>query len=362
MIGVSDAALRRLIDRIREASARHTGLELRGGGTKRFYGNPAHGAVLDTRELAGIVSYEPTELVVTARAGTALAELEQALSARGQCLPFEPPCFGPGGTVGGMVAAGLSGPARATVGPLRDFVLGVTLVNGSGELLTFGGQVMKNVAGYDVSRLLSGSLGVLGLIGEVSLKVAPSPAAGRTLLLELEEGPAMQLLRRSTAAAVPVTASAWYCGQLTVRLAGGAALATDLPGGSELDPIAAARWWSDVRDHRHEFFQLEDAEMARGMSLWRIAVPEMAKPLRLAGAQFVEWAGALRWYRGAASAAEVRAAAAQAGGHATLFRSADKSAGAFTPLRPVTLSLHQRLKRSFDPHGIFNPGRLYPEL
>jgi FAD/FMN-containing dehydrogenase len=358
-------ALERLVDRVLAARDSGTALEIRGGSTKRFYGNPPRGEPLDVAGLAGITSYEPTELVVTALAGTALEELEAALADCGQCLPFEPPRFGTSGTVGGMVAAGLAGPARACAGPLRDFVLGVTLLNGNGELLTFGGQVMKNVAGYDVSRVIAGSMGILGVICEVSLKVMPQPPARKTLAFDIDEAAALERLHRWASTGMPVTASAWHEDRLHVRLGGAAAaVAHALPqlGGREVEAGDADRWWSDARDHRHEFFALSEDELRQGLCLWRLALPATALPQSLGGCQFIEWGGAQRWYRGTAPAALVREAAAAAGGHATLVRAADKSAGAFTPLAPPSMQIHRRLKQSFDPAGIFNPGRLYAGL
>jgi FAD/FMN-containing dehydrogenase len=359
------AAVQRLRDRILAARDAKTALEIRGGGTKRFYGNVPRGEPLDVRELAGITSYEPTELVVTVLAGTPLRELESVLAERGQCLPFEPPHFGTVGTVGGMVAAGLAGPARACVGPLRDYVLGVTMLNGMGEGLTFGGQVMKNVAGYDVSRLIAGSMGILGVICEVSLKVMPIFPACRTLCVEMDEPGALKQLNRWAGESFPMNASAWHMGRLYLRLAGAnAAVAQALgkAGGRELEPQAAAAWWSDIRDHRHEFFPLSDAQLERGECSWRLAVPDSAPPIALPGEQFIEWGGGQRWWRSAAPASQIRSAAERAGGHATLVRAADKSSGAFTTLKAASMKIHKRLKQSFDPAGIFNPGRLYPEL
>jgi FAD/FMN-containing dehydrogenase len=359
------AAVQRLKDRILAARDAKTALEIRGGGTKRFYGNVPRGEPLDVRELAGITSYEPTELVVTVLAGTPLRELESVLAERGQCLPFEPPHFGTVGTVGGMVAAGLAGPARACVGPLRDYVLGVTMLNGMGEGLTFGGQVMKNVAGYDVSRLIAGSMGILGVICEVSLKVMPIFPACRTLCVEMDETGALKQLNRWAGESFPMNASAWHMGRLYLRLAGAnAAVAQALgkAGGRELEPQAAAAWWSDIRDHRHEFFPLSDAQLERGECSWRLAVPDSAPPIALPGEQFIEWGGGQRWWRSAAPASQIRSAAERAGGHATLVRAADKSSGAFTTLKAASMKIHKRLKQSFDPAGIFNPGRLYPEL
>lgn len=358
------AALRRLTDRVVAASNGRAPLQICGGGTKSFYGGIPRGDVLGTRELSGITSYEPTELVVTALAGTDLADLEAELTRGGQCLPFEPPRFAAGGTVGGMVAAGLAGPARPSVGALRDHLLGASLLNGTGELLTFGGQVMKNVAGYDVSRVLAGSMGILGLLCEVSLKVMPMPAAVATLCFEMDESAALAQVNRWAGLPLPLSASSWYEGRLHVRWAGAKAAvagACRRLGGVQLEPHAAADWWRDLRDQRHAFFDL-GAAMTPGEALWRVSVPDTARPVLPPGAQFIEWGGALRWLRSTAPAAEIRAAASAAGGHATLFRAADKSAGVFTAVSAPLLNIHQRLKQSFDPAGIFNPGRLYPEL
>ena len=361
----AETALQRLRERVLQARAAQTALEIRGGGTKNFYGQTVRGEVLEMRELAGVTCYEPTELVVTALAGTPLAELETLLAERGQCLPFEPPRFGATGTVGGMVAAGLSGPARASVGPLRDFVLGVTLLNGNGELLTFGGQVMKNVAGYDVSRLIAGSLGILGVICDVSLKVMPVPAARRTLTFEMDEATALARLNRWAGRSFPLSASAWYGDRLWVRLAGAQAavdLVEENSSAQTLDAPAADAWWSDIRDQRHAFFQFTPPQLAGGECLWRVALPDGAPVISLPGEQFIEWGGTQRWWRTSAPAATVRAAADAWGGHATLMRAADKSAGVFTRLPDASMAIHRRLKQSFDPAGIFNPGRLYSDL
>ena len=329
-------------------------LRLRGGGSKDFYGNEPRGEVLDTRAYCGIVDYEPSELVLTARCGTPLAEVEQALAGRGQCLPFEPPHFG-AATLGGCVAAGLSGPRRAAAGALRDFVLGVKLVDGKGRELAFGGQVMKNVAGYDVSRLVAGSLGTLGLIAEASLKVLPRPATEMTLQLEMPQPRALDAMNRWAGQPLAVSATAWYDGLCSVRLSGAAVAvksAAAAIGGGELEQADA--FWSTIREQTHPFFSCS--------TLWRIAVPSVTPALDLPGTQLIEWGGGLRWLSSGAPATAVREAARRAGGHATLFRAADKSAGAFQPLEPVPARLHRALKHTFDPAGIFNPGRLYPEL
>ncbi|MBL8324932.1 MAG: glycolate oxidase subunit GlcE [Rubrivivax sp.] len=372
-----DPALARLIDQVRAARARQGALDIRGGGTKAFYGEPSRGGEpLSLRELSGISSYEPSELVVTVRAGTPLAELEAALAERGQCLAFEPPRFAPaaeagdvvaavggtvGGTVGGMVAAGLAGPARAAVGGVRDFVLGATMLNGRGEVLTFGGQVMKNVAGYDVARLLAGSLGTLGAILEVSLKVLPMPAATATLRFDLEQAEALRRLNAWGGEPLPLNASAWWEHTLVVRLSGAAAAvqaATRKLGGEVIEPATAATFWRGLRDHGDEFFTSAVAATQGNASLWRLGVPATTPPLKLPGEQLVEWGGAQRWLCTGAPAQAVREAAAAVGGHATLFRARDKSVGVFSPLSAPLLRIHRELKRAFDPAGVFNPGRM----
>lgn len=359
----ADPSLAALVEQVRAARASRTPLALRGGGTKSFYGEALQGQPLDLKPLAGISRYEPSELVVSARAGTPLAELEAVLAEHGQCLPFEPPHFEPGATVGGMVAAGLAGPARACVGGVRDYVLGATLLNGRAELLSFGGQVMKNVAGYDVSRLLAGSLGVLGVICEVSLKVLPQPVASATLRFELDQAAALLKLNQWGGQPLPLSASAWWDGMLVLRLAGARA-AVDAAcaslGGEVIDAALAASFWAGLRDQRDEFFVGAIKAVQGGATLWRLSLPATTPPLALSGEQLVEWGGAQRWLCTSTPAAQLREAAAAVGGHATLFRGHDKSAGVFAPLSPAQEAIQRRLKAAFDPEGIFNPGRLYP--
>jgi glycolate oxidase FAD binding subunit len=362
---MTDAALQALTDRIQQARAARTPLAIRGGGTKVFYGGTPSGEAFDVSGLKGISSYEPSELVVSARCGTPLEELESTLAEHGQCLPFEPPRFKTGGTVGGMVAAGLAGPSRAAVGGVRDYVLGATLLNGRGELLSFGGQVMKNVAGYDVSRLLAGSLGVLGVICEVSLKVLPIAPATTTLRFELDQATALQTLHGWAAQPLPINASAWWDGMLVVRLRGaGAAVdaACAKLGGERVDEALATSFWLGLRDHQDEFFVGAQKAVASGASLWRLSLPATAPVLPLSGEQLVEWGGAQRWLCTSTPLAQLRDAAARVGGHATLFMAQDKSAGAFAPLRAPLDRIHRELKAAFDPDRIFNPGRLYPDL
>ncbi|MCP5286829.1 MAG: glycolate oxidase subunit GlcE [Burkholderiaceae bacterium] len=364
---MADTALEALVERVKAAHAAKTPVCLRGGGTKDFYGGALQGEVLDLTPLAGISSHEPSELVVTVRAGTRLADLESALAAHGQCLPFEPPRFayaeGGGSTVGGMVAAGLAGPARATAGGVRDYVLGATMLDGRGELLSFGGQVMKNVAGYDVSRLLAGSMGVLGVICEVSLKVLPLPPATLTLRFELDQTQALGQVNRWGGQPLPLSASAWWDGMLVLRLSGAAAAvdaAAKQLGGEVVDPVMAAAFWNGLRDHSDEFFVGAKKAVDGGASLWRLSVPQVIGPIKLPGEQLLEWGGGQRWLCTPLPAAQVREAAANAGGHAVLFRGKDKSAGVFAPLKPPLDRIHRELKAAYDPAGIFNPGRLYP--
>ena len=363
-MSINDPALQMLVDRVKSAQSAGAQLCIQGGGTKRFYGEAPAGEVLDTRVLEGISSYEPTELVVTARCGTSLAELEATLAEQGQCLPFEPPHFGPGATVGGMVAAGLSGPSRAAVGAVRDYVLGATLLNGRGEVLSFGGQVMKNVAGYDVSRLLAGSMGTLGVILEVSLKVLPVAPATATLRFSMDEAEAIRRLNEWGGQPLPLNASAWWDGTLVLRLRGALAAvnaAITRLGGELIEPAHATPFWSGLRHQHDEFFTKAAAAVDGGARLWRVSVPPVTPPLGLPGEQLIEWGGAQRWICSAAPASLVRDSAAKAGGHATLFRG-DKGAGAFAPLKAPLDRIHRELKKAFDPNGVFNPGRLYPGL
>jgi glycolate oxidase FAD binding subunit len=354
-----EQALQQFRDAIMSATSTGKPLRIRGGGTKDWYGQALQGDILDTREYSGIIAYDPTELVITARCGTPLLEIESALAKHNQVLAFEPPQYGPASTIGGVVAAGLSGPRRQAVGAVRDFVLGAVLMDAKGEVLHFGGQVMKNVAGYDVSRLLAGSLGTLGLILEVSLKVLPKPFAETTLRFEMQEDKAIEQLNRWGGQPLPVSASAWHGGVLIVRLSGAEAAvrsAVQKMGGEE--DAEAEMFWSELRNHNNAFFAATTGPTA----LWRLSVPSVAQPLPLDGEQLIEWGGAQRWLRSDADAATIRAAAERAGGHATLFRGGDKSAGVFHPLAPAVAKIHRNLKQSFDPAGIFNRGRMYNEF
>ena len=340
--------------RIRDAAQDRRPLRLRGGGTKDFYGGAPSGEILDARAYSGIVAYEPSELVVTARCGTPLAELESALDASGQMLAFEPPHFGPAATLGGCIAAGLSGPRRASAGALRDFVLGVRVVDGRGQLLSFGGRVMKNVAGYDLSRLIAGSLGTLGMIVEASLKVLPKPVAECMLRLEMPEGRAIEAMNRWVGQPLPISATAWQGGVLAVRLSGAASALREAAarlGGERSEGPSMQALWQGIREQTDPFFAGADP-------LWRLSLPTASAPLGLPGAQLIEWNGGLRWLKTSSPAQAVRDAAHGVGGHATIFRGSDRSAGVFSPLSPALARLHRELKAVFDPAGILNPGRL----
>jgi glycolate oxidase FAD binding subunit len=354
MTGILDE----LRERILQASAAGAALRLRGAGTKDFYGEQLQGAILDLSAYRGIVHYEPSELVLTARCGTPLSQVEAALAAQGQFLAFEPPRFGADPSLGGTIAAGLSGPGRIYFGAARDFVLGAHLLNAQGESLRFGGEVMKNVAGFDVARLLCGSLGILGVITQVSLKVLPLPRAQVTLRLEWPAAVALQHFNRLAGEPLPFSAAAWHAGAAWLRLAGAApavAAACTRIGGERVDEPLAGEFWSALRDFTLPFFAQEP--------LWRVSLPPTAPPLALPGPVLIDWGGALRWYAGLATSAGVRAQAMSAGGTAAVFRGGGAAvAPRFHPLAQANLSLHRRLKERFDPKGIFNRNRLIAGL
>lgn len=406
-----NAPLNRIIEQVRTALEGKTPLRIRGGGSKDFYwpgGEPdgviASGAkgdafiskVLDTTPLNGIVNYEPSELVVTVKAGTPLAELEAALAEKNQCLPFEPPHFAGGATVGGMVAAGLAGPARASVGGVRDYVLGLELLNGRAELLRFGGTVMKNVAGYDVSRLMVGAMGTLGLITEVSIKVLPFATSEATLRFVMDEASAIHQLNTWAGQPLPLNASSWVIDAgvptLYLRLRGAvAAVETACAmfaakhGGVRVDSPAIRADWTAARDLKLPWFE---AGYQRGQDLWRISVPPTAKPLNQ-GDTMVDWLGSQRWLwlppGDAAGAQNLVKSARNVGGNASLFIAGNRinsglditnnlKFSAEAQVQPVPASsgasaantaaavgaISRRLKDEFDPSGIFNRGRLTP--
>jgi len=345
-----------LAERVRAAGRASRPLRLRGAGTKDFYGEALRGDVLELSSHRGVVDYEPSELVITARCGTPLSEVESLLAAHDQFLAFEPPAFGRDPSIGGVIAAGLSGPRRPYAGAARDFVLGTRLLNGEGELLRFGGKVIKNVAGFDVSRLLCGSLGILGVITEVSLKVLPRPRAEETLRLELSAQDALDAFNHWGAQPLPVSAAAWWQGGAWVRLSGAAPAvraAREELGGERVDEASARNWWASLRDCRIPLFDSE--------TVWRLSVPPATPALDLPGEVLLDWGGALRWYADVPATAPVRTLASAAGGTALRWRGPAPE-GRFHPLTPAVAELHRRLKQRFDPHAIFNPGRLVATL
>ncbi|MET0988259.1 MAG: glycolate oxidase subunit GlcE [Steroidobacteraceae bacterium] len=338
--------------RVRDAAASTTPLRIVGSGSKDFYGGPLVGEPLSTASLVGIVDYEPAELVMTVQSGTPLADIDAALDARGQMLAFEPPHFGGAGTVGGAVAAGLSGPRRAYAGAARDFVLGVRIIDGQGRLLRFGGQVIKNVAGFDVARLMAGSLGTLGLLTEVTLKTLPKPSTEVTLVRPATEAQALTLCNEWAGRPLPISATCHLDGHLHVLLSGASAAvnaACAQLGGERVRDDAA--FWTALRDHSHAVF-------APAQTVWRFSVPSATPPLGLGAQQVIEWGGALRWIVGDLQPG-ARERIAALGGHVSCFRSASRSASAFQALPSALHNLHRRLKHVFDPAAILNRSRLY---
>jgi len=389
------AVLNVLRERVVAAHQQRQPLRLRGAGTKDFYGADTGDhqrldisaatartddapKVLDVRPYRGIVDYEPSELVITARCGTPLSEIESALADGSQFLAFEPPAFGGDPTIGGVIAAGLSGPRRVYAGAARDFVLGATLLDARGDILRFGGQVMKNVAGFDVSRLLCGSLGILGVITEVSLKVLPRPRAEETLRFEMPARQAVEAFNRWSGQPLPLSGAAWWNGVAWIRLSGASSAvraAHQRLGGERVDPTAAAQWWNALRHCQHPIFRSSlsqghingpsqsAASTTPEHALWRVSLPDTTPPLALAGDPLIDWGGALRWYTYASeSGDEPRKAASAAGGTATCWSGPAPSSGRFHPLQPAVATLTRRLKDRFDPHGIFNPGRMIAGL
>ncbi|HVO87731.1 MAG TPA: glycolate oxidase subunit GlcE [Casimicrobiaceae bacterium] len=359
---MQELALAALQERIRAAVADRRPLRIRGGGTKDFLGMSFEGHVLDTRALGGIVDYAPTELVITARAGTPLADIEAHMHKHGQMLAFEPPHYGAEATIGGTIASAMSGPRRPYAGAARDFVLGLKVVDGSAQQLSFGGRVMKNVAGFDVARMMTGAFGTLGVITEVSLKCLPMPKVEATCVFECTADDAIRRVNEWGGKPLPISATCFVRGHLHVRLSGAepaVAAARSVMGGEEHSD--AASFWDSVREQTLPFFAVV---RDRFVPLWRMSVRSTAPHTDLGGDQLIEWGGALRWLAAGepTTAQRVRAFAQEHGGHATLYRAGDKRMGVFHALPAPMMMLHRRLKSVFDPHGILNRGRMYPDL
>lgn len=349
-----------LTDRVRTAAASAMPLRICGGRTKDFLGGPLKGDVLDVRSWRGVQAYEPSELYLTARAGTPLAEVEATLAARQQILAFEPPHFGEAATIGGCIASGLSGPRRFGCGPaagsLREHVLGVQVLDGRGRTLRFGGTVIKNVAGYDVARLMAGSLGQLGLMLEITVKVLPAPEAECTLRFEYDEAEALARMCELRGRPLPLSASLWAGGMLWLRLSGTEVALHEARarlGGEVLPEPEGSAHWRDLREHRLAGFD--------SGTLWRIGVPDTAPPLGLDGFQAIE-GGGLRWLATDLADPAIRERARALGGYVARFRGGDRDASAFAELAPPLLAIHRRLRDEFDPARIFNPGRMHPDL
>ena len=367
-------------EKILHAAKNKTPLSIEGGATKSWYGNANTYTKLDTRTYSGILEYQPEELVITACAGTPLKEIEAALKEKNQVLAFEPPHFGEHATFGGAIAAGLAGPGRISVGNFRDFVLGTRILDGKGQDLSFGGQVMKNVAGYDVSRLMPGSMGTLALLLEASVKVLPRPAATATLRCHISQEKALRTLNEWAGQPLPLSASCWIGngageGQLAIRLAGAAAaikaaipLMSSLVNASEVDPQSAEVFWNDLREHKLPSFE----NIAADQTLYRLALPAACGPLIISGASneiVLEWHGQQRWIKAAGDEATftlIKKLATSHGGHATRFKQGMNVNPAFQRFTILSEQAHskalelvqERLRSAFDPAGVFATNRL----
>jgi glycolate oxidase FAD binding subunit len=365
---MSSPILKKFQDQIIQAGQSKELLRITGSGSKDWYGNALKGQTLSTKEYAGILNYQPDELVITVKSGTPLKEVEAALAEKGQQFAFEPPHFGPNATIGGMIGAGLAGPGRVSVGGLRDFVLGTKIMDGQGQMMDFGGTVMKNVAGYDVSRLMPGSLGTLALLLDVSIKVLPVAAATATVRVQIEQSKAIHLMNLLASQPWPLNASAWVgenLGTLHLRLSGAkAAVQSAISSfsktyGMQLMAEDEARaFWTSLREQTHSWFNRTQAE-----NLWRMALPSTAETLLIVGETLIEWHGGQRWYKSKQAAKEMKALAQALGGHASAFRSENKNETLLSSVKdnPLTAALapvEDRLRKTFDPQGVFATGRL----
>jgi glycolate oxidase FAD binding subunit len=345
-----------LQEQIKDAISNRQAVAICGGGSKAFLARKVEGLPLSTRQHSGVIKYEPGELILTARSGTPLKEIQQLLAAQGQMLAFEPPLFDDQATLGGTIACGLSGPRRPYAGAARDFVLGTKIINGKAEVLHFGGEVMKNVAGYDVSRLMTGAYGTLGLLLEVSLKIMPAPEQETTRVFDCSASDAIQRINALSSQPLPISAACHIDGKLYLRLSGitsNVKACSSTTGGETL--ANADTFWQQLRDQQLPLFSNQQ-------NLWRLSVPPTTAPLTLPGKSIIDWGGGLRWLSSDEAIESVRNATSNAGGHATLFRNHDGIGDIFHPLPPAIKALHKNLKTAFDPHGVLNPGRMYQDI
>jgi glycolate oxidase FAD binding subunit len=379
-MNATDPIIEAFREQVLHAAKNKAPLSIEGGGTKSWYGNTNTLAKLNTRTYSGILEYQPEELVITACAGTPLKEIEVALKDKNQVLAFEPPHFGDHATFGGAIAAGLAGPGRISVGNFRDFVLGARILDGKGRDLSFGGQVMKNVAGYDVSRLMPASMGTLALLLEASVKVLPKPAATATLRCQISQEKALRILNEWAGQPLPLSASCWIGnasgdGQLTLRLAGAAAaikaaipFMSSLVNASEVEPQSAEVFWNDLREHQLSLFE----NIAADQTLYRLALPAACGPLTIPSASseiVLEWHGQQRWIKAAGDEATftlIKQLATSHGGHATRFKQGINVNPAFQRFTLLSEQVHskaleavqERLRSAFDPAGVFATKRL----
>ena len=341
---------------VKAAAQNNKPLALLGSGSKSFYGRAQSGEPLSLLEHRGVVSYEPKELVLSARAGTPVRELHEILDAHGQMLAFEPPAFGQGATLGGVIACGLSGPARPFRGSARDFVLGMKIISGRGDIMRFGGEVMKNVAGYDIPRLMTGAMGTLGIILDVSLKVLPRPEHEISLSKSMQVGQSITSMNQFAGMPLPLSGACYADGLLHIRLSGEEtavkAAASRIGGDTN---VAGADFWAALREQQLPFFTGNEP-------LWRLSMPSVSPNLDLPGRQIIDWGGAQRWLVSDADMHTVRQAVCKSGGHATLFRGGDRLAERFHPAAPGLAEIFRQIKQAFDPHALLNRGRMYQEF
>lgn len=347
-----------LQQQVEEAYREKVPLRIIGGDSKSFYGNLSEGKLLSVSAHTGIVEYEPNELVITVRAGTPLKEVKERLAAHGQMLAFEPPAYGDSATIGGTIACGFSGPGRLSAGSARDFVLGCKVLTGKGEVIEFGGKVIKNVAGYDVSRLMVGAMGTLGVLLEISLKVLPQPEKEITLAAAAKVSESIDIMNARAGQALPLTAACYDGEAVLLRFSStekGIKHALSMVAGDELKQ--GPQFWQELNEHKHFFFE-ED------VPLWRLSLAPATLHLGIPGNWLFDWGGALRWFKTDATPKNVRDAVAAEGGHATLFRYHEmwreqQEVSVFHPLPKALMSIHQKMKTAFDPEKILNRHRFY---